>query len=318
MAQDPIDGDFGFQSTAAEVLANCDLTDRLIVITGAGGLGLTAAIAFAKAGANIFLGGRTAEKLEAAGREVAANGGQVHTHQLDLMSVSSVDRFADAVSALDRPVDVLLNNAGIFGGPLARNELGIESGLMTSFVGHAVLTSRLASLLVRRPGARVVCVSSSGHHGSPVMLDDLNFSNREYSPGLSYGQSKSACCLLAVKVATALHCQAVDAFALHPGVIRTTGLSRSLTAEELEAGLKRPGYTPAVKSEEQGAATSVWAATEAQLAGRGPLYLEDCAVAPLVEKPNYQFGVMPHALNPDTADRLWAATERMINRELPL
>jgi NAD(P)-dependent dehydrogenase (short-subunit alcohol dehydrogenase family) len=150
------------------------------------------------------------------------------------MSVSSVDGFADAVSALGRPVDVLLNNAGIFGGPLVRNELGIESGLMTSFVGHAVLTSRLASLLVRRPGARVVCVSSSGRHGSPVVLDDLNFSNRGYSLGLSYGQSKSACCLLAVKVATALRSQAVDAFALHPGVIRTTGLSRSMTAEELE------------------------------------------------------------------------------------
>jgi hypothetical protein len=82
--------------------------------------------------------------------------------------------------------------------------------------------------------------------------------------------------------------------------------------------LKRPGYTPAEKSEEQGVATIVWAATEAQLAGRGPLYLEDCAVAPLVEEPNYQFGVMARALNPDTADRLWAATERMIDRELPL
>ena len=234
------------------------------------------------------------------------------------MSIASVDRFADEVLALDRPVDILINNAAITG-QLVRNELGIESQLMTNFIGHAVLSSRLAGALVRAGRSRVVSLSSFGHHYSPVVFDDLNFERRPYSAWGGYGQSKTACVLLSVKLSRTLVDNGVEAFAVHPGAIMTE-LGRNMSQEDFELAEQR-GSIPSAddwKTPEGGAATSVWAATEPLLAGRAPLYLEDCGVAPLLDKPNYHHGVMKYALDPDIAERLWSATEQLIQRALPL
>ena len=67
-----------------------------------------------------------------------------------------------------------------------------------------------------------------------------------------------------------------------------------------------------------GEATTVWAATEHQLTGLGHRYLEDCRIAKVREQPDYRTGVMSYALDPAKAAKLWTATERLINRKLPL
>ena len=241
--------------------------------------------------------------------------GSLHGHPLDLMSFDSVDAFADAVLDLRRPLDVLINNAGIIG-QLRRNANGIESQFMTNFVGHALLTSRLADALKQADGARLVSLTSFGHHYSPVVFDDLNFENRPYTAWQGYGQSKTAGVLLAVQVSAML---GIDAFAMHPGAIMTA-LGEDLIPEDFALAEAR-GSVPSpegFKTPEQGAATTVWAATERQLTGLGPLYLEDCRIAEVREQPNYRSGVMSYALDPENAIKLWAATERLINRKLPL
>ncbi len=321
LSGEDIKGPFGKKTTAGDVLRNVDLDGRLAVVTGAAaGIGKATATALAKAGAEVVIGGRNAEALNRAAAEIrsASTNGAVRALPLDLMSVSSVDRFADEVLALDRPIDILINNAGITG-QLVRNERQIESQLMTNFIGHAVLSSRLAGALVRAGNARVVSLSSFGHHYSPIVFDDLNFERRPYSAWDGYGQSKTACVLLAVKIATVLRPQGVDAFAVHPGAIWTE-LGRNMIEEDYRLAKER-GSIPApedFKSPEGGAATSVWAATEPSLAGRSPLYLEDCGVAPLLDTPNYSYGVMKYAMDPGNAERLWSATERLIDRSLPL
>ena len=73
-----------------------------------------------------------------------------------------------------------------------------------------------------------------------------------------------------------------------------------------------------IKSLDQGAATSVWASIEPDLRGQGPLYLEDCGVARIIDEPNFASGVMRYALDADTAARLWTAAEAMVGRVLPL
>jgi len=321
MHQGKMDSRFGKKSTAREVLRGVDLKGKFAVITGAtAGIGKATARALAEAGATVVIAGRNLQALDGARAELSAISAQqsVHAFALDLMSIASIDAFAGQVLGLGRPVDILINNAAITG-QLVRNEQGIESQLMTNFIGHAVLSSRLARALVRAQGSRVVSLSSFGHHYSPVVFEDLNFDRRPYSAWDGYGQSKTACVLLAVKLSRALGDNGVEAFAAHPGAIMTE-LGRDMSQEDVELAQQR-GSSPSPddwKTPEGGAATSVWAATEPLLAGRAPLYLEDCGVAPLLDEPNYCRGVMKYALDPDNADRLWSATERLIQQSLPL
>ena len=316
-----IESPFGKKTTAGDVLRDVNLEGKIAVVTGAtAGIGKATAAALARAGAEIVMGGRNAAALERARLELltVSVDNAVHAYPLDLMSLASVDDFADKVLALRRPIDILINNAGITG-QLVRNDQQIESQLMTNFIGHAVLSSRLASALVGSGNARVVSLSSFGHHYSPVVFDDLNFERRPYSAWDGYGQSKTACVLLAVKLATTLRQKGIDAFAVHPGAIWTE-LGRNMSEDDYLLAKQR-GSIPApedFKSPEAGAATSVWAATEPLLAGRSALYLEDCNVAPLLDTPNYRYGVMKYAMDSDNADRLWSATERLIHRALPL
>lgn len=312
---------FGKHSTASEVLAGIDLSDHLVVLTGAtSGIGIATAEALVGAGADLVVGARSMSKLEgllARLRDINPKT-RLYGFTLDLMSVDSVNAFADSVLELKRAVNILINNAGGLSSSLRRNDIGIEFQLMTNFVGHALLTSRLAQSLEQAWGARVISVSSVGHHYSPVVFDDLNFERRPYSVWDSYGQSKTANVLLAVKVSSALGASGVDAFALHPGIIHTD-INSSLSREDLKRAKEIGAPAPDnMKTTEQGAATTVWAATEAQLKGRGPLFLEDCRIAEVLDKPNHQSGVMPYALSLDNANKLWDLTEKLLKRKLPL
>jgi len=309
-------------STGEEVAAGADLRGKLVVITGgSAGLGKETARILSKAGADLFLGARSAAQLELAQRELAVDGRRVFTHALDLMDPLSVDAFASAVLDLGRPVDILLNNAGIMACPLTRNALGIEAQLATDYVGHAQLTSLLAKALVDAPAARVVTLSSIAHHFSPIVLEDLNFDRRPYDKWLAYGQAKTADALLSVRVAEALGAKGVTALTVHPGVIQTD-LLRYLTPEDMAESQRRYAASPeqatSFKSIAQGAATSIWAAISPDLEGSEPLYLEDCRVASLIDEPNFAHGVLPHALDKVAAREVWRAAEKMLGRALPL
>jgi NAD(P)-dependent dehydrogenase (short-subunit alcohol dehydrogenase family) len=320
--QVPVETSFNAASTAADVARGIDLRGKLVVVTGgSAGLGKETARVLALAGADVFLGARSAEALERSAEDLGASGTRLYRHVLDLMDPGSVAAFARAVLDLGRPVDILVNNAGIMANPLSRSALGVESQLATNYLGHAQLSSLLAPALIRSGRARVVCLSSVGHHFSPVLLDDLGFERRPYDKWLAYGQSKTADVLLAVKLAASLGGRGVTALAVHPGMI-PTDLGRFLTAEDIakmSAQVGAPGAgLPDFKTVETGAATSVWAATAAALDGKGPLYLEDCHVASVVDQPNRAFGVLRYALDADTAERLWASAERLLDRRLLL
>ena len=142
---------------------------------------------------------------------------------------------------------------------------------------------------------------------------------RQYRPFLSYGQSKTASILLAVTLANSWRENGVDAFSLHPGTILTE-VARSLRREDFREAKQRGAVTPAdrTKSLEQGASTSIWASIEPSLRSRGPLHLEDCQVARVNEEPNLRSGVMQYATDQKNAKRLWASTERMFGRVIPV
>jgi predicted RNA-binding protein YlxR (DUF448 family) len=81
---------------------------------------------------------------------------------------------------------------------------------------------------------------------------------------------------------------------------------------------RRPQNEPIkFKTVEQGAATTVWAATAPELEGRGGFYCEDCHIAERTEVEGAAHGVLPWALDPKAADRLWTLSEEWSGEKFP-
>ena len=225
--------------------------------------------------------------------------------ELDLADLASIRKAADEVLSSYDGIDLLINNAGVMAPPLLRTAQGFELQLGTNHLGHFVLTNALVPLL--RPGARVVNLSSRGHLRSGMRWDDPHFRDESrYDKWIAYGQSKTANVLFSVELEKRLAGKGVHAYALHPGVIMTE-LSRHLTADDL-SGLgkqvqqRRTGMT--MKTVEQGAATTLYAAVSPDLEGRGGLSLEDCHVAGPTPGDG-SAGYAPWAVDPAEAERLW-------------
>ncbi len=306
-AQEKIGSGFGARSTAREVLDGIDLTGRLALVTGGySGLGLETTRALAGAGARVVVPARR----RAAAQDALAGLEGVEVDELDLGDLDSVAAFADRFLAPGRALDIVIANAGIMACPETRVGPGWEAQFATNHLGHFALVNRLRPAL--RPGARVVAVSSRGHHLSPIRWDDPHFATG-YDKWQAYGQAKTANVLFAVHLDVLARDAGVRAFALHPGGILTP-LQRHLPLEEQvamgwvdENGVERPerGF----KTPEQGAATQVWAATNPRLAGLGGLYLEDCDVAPLTSEGGR--GVRDYAVDPEQAARLWTLSAEL-------
>jgi NAD(P)-dependent dehydrogenase (short-subunit alcohol dehydrogenase family) len=295
----------GARTTALEVVQGLDLTGRTMIVTGgAGGIGIETARALASAGAAVTIATRDLEAAERAAADVTASIGnaRVRGALLDLTDLDSVDAFVDA---WERPLDVLVNNAGVMDTPHRTTKHGWELQLATNHLGHVALTLGLHDALAAADGARVVSVSSSGHAASPVVLDDLMFERRPYDPGLAYGQSKTANVLFAVELTRRWTAEGITADALMPGGI-WTGLQKHWDPAALAELKERTKDLPVVKSPEQGAATSVLLAVHPEVVGSGGRYFEDCHEAEVVDRlVDGVHGVLPHALDPVAATALW-------------
>ena len=149
-------------------------------------------------------------------------------------------------------------------------------------------------------------------------LEDPHFIRRPYDKWMAYGQSKTANALFALALDARGAAAGVRAFSVHPGAIIETGLSKSLSPDEMRAAVEAARKVPAgFKSVAEGAATSVWCATSPQLEDRGGVYCEDCdiAIAVPADYPEPR-GVRPWARDPEVAERLWRASEEWTGARL--
>ena len=307
---------FDATSTAAEVVADLDLSGRRAVVTGgAAGIGLETARALAGAGAQVTLAVRNPAAGRAAARDIATTTGNddVQVRELDLADLRSV---AALVDAWDGPLHVLVNNAGIMASPEAYTPDGWELQLATNHLGHFALAVGLHDALAAAEDARVVSVSSSGHGNAPVDLDDLFFDRRAYDAGTAYGQSKTANVLFAVEAHRRWADDGITVNALMPGGV-WTGLQQHWDPATLEATKAQVPATDAdgmgVKTPQQGAATSVLLATWPGLRGLGGRYFEDCHEAEVVDQVRDGLhGVCAYALDARTAERLWAISTSLV------
>jgi len=301
---DRITTPFNAESTAAEVIAGIDLAGRRAIVTGgASGIGIETARALAGAGAEVTLAVRNPEAGERGAADIIHSTGnkQVFVAPLDLADQASV---AALVAGWDGPLHILVNNAGIMAAPLMRTPQGWEMQFATNHLGHFALATGLYRALAAAGGARIVSVSSSAHHRSPVVFEDIHFEHRPYEPWSAYGQSKTANVLFAVEASKRWAGDGITANALMPGGIRTN-LQRYVSEEDLErmrtaaAGTDLKWKTP-----EQGAATSILVATSPLLDRVGGRYFEDCNEAE-VGRLSARNGVAAYALDPEAAARLW-------------
>jgi NAD(P)-dependent dehydrogenase (short-subunit alcohol dehydrogenase family) len=305
---------FHARTTASQVLEGIDLTDRHAVVTGgSSGIGAETVRALATAGAAVTVATRRPELAAPLIKELSAvpEAGPVQAVELDLADMSSVASF---VQQWHGPLDMLVGNAGIMALPsLCLNDQGWELQLATNFLGHFALATGLHQALREAGEARIVMVSSGAHRKTPFDFADPNFERRPYDPWSAYGQSKTANVLFTCG-ARRWADDGIIANSVNPGFI-ITNLQRHLSDEALRAAgvTKVDGelVVPAhFKSPAQGASTSVLLAASPLVRGVTGLYFEDNQEAQIVRGDADQTsGVAAHALNRDSADRLWDLAE---------
>ncbi|MGZ3475695.1 MAG: oxidoreductase [Polyangiales bacterium] len=306
--QAPIGSGYGPSTTAREALGDRRLDGRVAIVTGGyAGVGLETTRVLAGAGATVIVPARSLDKAKAALAGIA----RVEVGALDLADPASIDAFAGRFLASNRPVHLLVNNAGIMATPFARDARGFESQLATNHLGHFQLTQRLWPALLRAKSARVVALSSRGHARSAFDFEDPHFERRPYDKWIAYGQSKTANALFAIALDERGEAHGVRAFSVHPGAVLGTDLMRSMPDAEQRAALEAAKNVPAgFKTVEQGAATTVWCATSPRLEGMGGVYCEDCDIAePVPADFAEPRGVRPWAMDPGLAERLWKLSE---------
>ena len=330
--QKPVGSGFGAASTTDDIIKGIDLTGKTAIVTGGyAGIGLETVKALASAGAKIIVPARNTEKAKKNLKGIP----NVEIEFMDLMSPDSIDAFAEKFLASNEILHLLINNAGIMWVPLERDARGYESQLATNYLGHFHLTARLWPVLAEANGARVVNVSSWGHHFSPFIFEDPNFLNREFDSFSAYGQSKTASILFSLELDNRGKNAGVRSYSLHPGIISESELGRNVPPEELasygifdENGKVINDPSKGLKSLSQGASTTVWCAVSPQLDDIGGVYCENADVAELdilkdeaegtIDDTGMMKNVMPYTLEEGTANKLWILSEELTGVNFPI
>ncbi|MEZ0395766.1 MAG: SDR family NAD(P)-dependent oxidoreductase [Anaerolineales bacterium] len=202
-----------------------DFSGRLVVITGAtSGIGYHTARYYAERGAHLLTVNRDPAKSEALCAEIRRDFGVDCNFILaDLSLLENMHRVGEALAALDRPIDVLIHNAGLY---LSRRQLtpdGLEVNFAVHFLAPFVINHRLRQKLQRERRGRILFVSSEGYRFAVwgLRMDDLQWEKRRYSGLKAYGAAKLAQILTMHILARELTGSRVTVNAMHPGMVRT-------------------------------------------------------------------------------------------------
>ncbi|RSM38395.1 KR domain-containing protein [Amycolatopsis balhimycina DSM 5908] len=278
-----------------------DLTGRRAIVTGAtGGIGQATARALAGAGARVVLAVRNRGKGDAV---AAAAPGAVEVRELDLSDLESVRKFA---AGWRGDVDLLINNAGVSAPTLQRTAQGFEADFGVNHLGHFALTL----LLLEHLTGRVVIVSSQAERLAQLDFDDLNWERRPYRKSRAYNDSKLANLLFAAELHRRLAAagSAVAVHAAHPGLV-ATGIYHHSGPRRMSDVLNGFVVRTLAQDAEHGALPTLYAAVADLPSGSfaGPSRLAHMRGAPeLINRSKA-------ARDPESAGRLWRASERLVS-----
>lgn len=277
-----------------------DLENRLAVITGANtGIGRVTAESLARRGCTVVLAGRSAERTQPVLDAIASAGGKAQFVELNLGELKSVRTGAASILALERPIDILINNAGVAGpGPLTSD--GFEPSFGINHLGHFLLTVLLAPRLKSAAPSRIVTVSSTTHKNVKSFdFAALRKPIRSLTGFPEYTMSKLANVLFTRELARRLGPFGVHSYAVHPGVV-ASDIYRTVPW----------GVRSIIKlfmlSNEQGAQTSLYCATSPEVAEHNGRYYDKCRE----KKPN------PLADDAELARTLWEKSAEWVGADL--
>jgi NAD(P)-dependent dehydrogenase (short-subunit alcohol dehydrogenase family) len=241
------------------------LVGKTVLVTGGtGGIGKATAIGLSALGARVGITGRNQDRARAAAADISRASGNrmVDAFGADLSAQPEVRRMAEAVLVAYPQLDVLVNNVGGFWAHRRVTADGLEHTFAVNHLAPFLLTDLLLDRLMAATSARIVTVSSNAQAMGRIDFDDLQ-GEEDYSGPRAYNQSKLANVMFTYELSRRLHGTGVTANALHPGVVGTSfGAEDPTLLTRLARPLSRLMKTPA-----QGAATSIYLASSADVAG---------------------------------------------------
>ncbi|XP_074556324.1 short-chain dehydrogenase TIC 32, chloroplastic-like [Curcuma longa] len=274
---------FSWSSTAEEVTRGLDGSGLSAIVTGASsGIGAETARVLALRGVRVVMAVRNmsagATVKEEIVKEVPSS--KVDVMELDLSSMASVRKFASEFNALNLPLNILINNAGVMANPFGLSKDGIELQFATNHVGHFLLTYLLLDNMKNASQTsgvegRIVNLSSEGHrfaYSEGIRFDKINDQSTYNSIG-AYGQSKLANILHANELTKHFKEEGVNitANSLHPGSI----ITNLLRYHSFVDALARTAGRLVLKNVQQGAATTCYVALHPQVKGVSGRYFCD-------------------------------------------
>jgi NAD(P)-dependent dehydrogenase (short-subunit alcohol dehydrogenase family) len=303
--------------TLAEIPAQ---TGKRILITGANsGIGYHAAFTLARKGAHVILACRDRRKGEAAlarlDGEAPGTGTELAT--LDLASLASVREFAARQLDLGRPIDILINNAGVMAPPKRLETAdGFELQFGTNVLGHFALTGLLLPLLQQAAehatAPRIVTIASIAHKRGRLNFDDLQY-QQHYAPMKTYQQSKLANLMLALEMDRRLRAagSTVLSVAAHPGVANTNLFQTGQHSAVENAARKVIGHLIGafLNTEAEGALPTLYAATSSDATGGG--YYGPQGFQEMCGEEMGPAKIMPQANDRAAAAQLWDVCEEL-------
>ena len=279
------------------------LENRTVLVTdGNSGPGKATAAGLAAQGARVVITARdTARGDEAAADIDAKTGRMVQVMHLDLADLGSVRSFAESFKNTHPDLAVLVNNAGGIFGSRDTTVDGFERTIGTNHLGPFLLTNLLADLLVTSAPSRIINVASVAHTNAEegIKFDDLMWEHARYKQLDVYGHSKLANILHARELNRRLSDQNVTAYSVHPGLVATKFGSGG---DSFLGGLVMKVAKRRLRTPEDGAATSVWAAKDPDVTDHAGGYFEDSAPTKSSR----------HAKDDAQAAKLWDVSEAFV------
>lgn len=302
---------FGSASTAEQVTQGIDAANLTAIVTGgASGIGLETARVLALRKAHVIIAARNIDAANEAKQIILKDQetARVDVLKLDLCSIKSIRAFADSFKALNLPLNILINNAGIMFCPYQLSENGVEIQFATNHLGHFLLTNLLLDKMkdtAKSTGVegRIVNLSSIAHqhtYGEGIRFNKIN-DEKSYSDKKAYGQSKLSNILHANELSRRLQEEGanITVNSVHPGLIMTNLFKYSAFLFRLVKLV-----TPLLwKNVPQGAATTCYVALHSKLKGVTGKYFQDCN----------EWSPSKFATDENLGKQLWDLSTKLVN-----
>ncbi|OWM65427.1 hypothetical protein CDL15_Pgr009017 [Punica granatum] len=308
---------YGSNSTAEQVTRHLHTSDSHLtaIVTGAtSGIGAETARVLAKRGVRVVIPARNLKKAAEVRERILQQSpnAQVLVLEIDLSSFTSIRRFCSDFLSLQLPLNILINNAGVYSPKMELSEQKVEMTFATNYLGHYLLTELLLDKMVETTAesgiqGRIVNVSSVIH--SWVKKESFSFSQmlhpKTYNATQAYAQSKLANILHAKELARQLQARnaRIAVNAVHPGIVKT-GIMRAHKGFITDSVYFLASKL--LKSIPQGASTTCYVALSKQTEGANGKYFVDCNESSCSSLAGDQL----------EAEHLWKLTHAYIHKRL--